>query len=379
MANKIIFWQNIPSHHMAGAIEHFCTLWPGEVYGVYDREMSPARKASGWKPAEMRGVSKFFLDEQEDPAQFVEAFIKKHNDAIHILGGFRGGALSTQLAKKHLFRKDAHAKIGFITERPSDFGRLSRKVLLFALYRFLFWRYGKKFQLGLAMGKIGVDSYAKLGCRREILFPFMYQCNLEKEESLASPKITENEVKFLYIGNFSWHKGTDLLKAAVKHLPQTGWKLSLVGGGGSFEAQTLTWAEQTPQVSYLGRWESDKVVQGITEHDVCIIPSRYDGWGMVTNESLQGGAGAIVSTAAGSCDLVAASGAGKVITAGSVKELAQAMELVISDNRILLQWKEKARDYLPLIQKEAIGQYLFEVIQYTFLDPTLPHPKAKWL
>jgi glycosyltransferase involved in cell wall biosynthesis len=65
------------------------------------------------------------------------------------------------------------------------------------------------------------------------------------------------------------------------------------------------------------------------EADALLLPSRFDGWGLVVHEGLASGMPVVVSDACGAADLIESSGCGKVIPAGDEIALAEAISWVV--------------------------------------------------
>ena len=374
----IVLWQNMPSHHQSGAIRLLADSWSGEMHGVYDMEMMPSRKEQGWAVPDMGKTHLHFLDSMESPSQFVDDFVQAHQDAIHILGGFRGSH-SVVLAFASLVRL-GNPKLVSILERPHFNGWKSPLQKLW--YRRFLKKHSGKFRAVLAMGHLGVDSLKRLGCPSEILFPCMYQVNHSKEAVCRSTIRSDSDiVRMIYIGRFDSRKGIDILLKAVDQLPESGWHLTLAGGGGGFEPQVLARVSETSdnRIEYAGRWPSDEVVTRLQDFDVAVVPSRHDGWGMVVSEALAAEIGVIASDNTGAMDLIRFSGAGKIFPTGSVQGLANALSDIVADPSCTVEWKTKAKRYQPYLSTALFAKYLEEVLTYTCInDMQSNRPRPPW-
>lgn len=371
---NVIFWQNMPSHHQSGAIRRLTEIWDGEVHGVFDMEMLPRRKALGWKTPDMGNMQMHYLNDQEFSLSFVKEFCEKNSNAIHILGGFRG-CRSVTLAWS-ILKKNPTAKLVCMAERPHFRGWKS--VFQWIWYRAFFKRYGSRFKAVLSMGTLGVDCFRRLGCSKKILYPYIYQVDEDSPSIVNSFDGLTERVHFVYIGKFNQRKGVDVLLETLSQL-SAGWRLDFIGSGGTLEPSVRESTHSSKcvgDIRYLGKIDSDEVIQHLREYDVCLIPSQHDGWGMVTNEALQAGIGVIVSDAAGSMDLVRASGAGLVVKAGDAFSLAMAMQEVIDHPEKINLWKERAEAFQPKMSAEVVGDYLADVLTHCFIrrasSPVVP-------
>ena len=89
-----------------------------------------------------------------------------------------------------------------------------------------------------------------------------------------------SKLRIIFVGSLIRTKGVDLLVAAVKQLTAQGYALCLdIYGAGD-------WTAIRPDVAsirYQGIIPFGKSQQVIAQYDVLVLPSRYDGWGVVVN------------------------------------------------------------------------------------------------
>ncbi len=374
MVPKVVFWQIFPSHHVAAATRRLAERWPAEVIGVYDMQMRPARKALGWQIPDLGQTALHFLDQASDPARFVRDFVAEHNEAIHI---FSGGCLAYRLGLKELAGYP-EANLAFLAERPDMRGW--KGVLKSVKYRYHFLRWRRRARLVLAIGNAAIESYRRLGCPADLLFPFMYQLDRLPELTAVEKRDPNRPVRFLYVGRCTSTKGVDILLRAAAALGSDQWELDLVGmDQEELERFSPIGLADLP-VRALGKCSSEKVFDYLGAHDVAIVPSRYDGWGMAISEAIGAGIGVLGSSEVGAKDLIPASGAGQMVAAGDVAELARAMRAVIDRPETAEMWKQKARAYREKLTGEVVGDYLADVLRYTFVENQKgTRPAAPWL
>jgi glycosyltransferase involved in cell wall biosynthesis len=377
----LVFWFDAPPRAGAGVFRNVAQEWGANVHYLCAAPLRAERRDGGWKDCDHGKAVISNLAAESDPDRFVRDFVQKHRDAIFVCNGFRG--LTARYIKKWLFPVHG-AKIALWSERPGVYGSRMKRILrilgLPLLHRYYALRYSRKIKLLLPLGTIGSETFANFGWRKEIIFPFMYDPQVNADLAVTPVTKTAGPLKILYIGRFTKStKGIDVLIEAVDGLKGNKWKLELVGGYGDFKDFTISWAKKNPNVLFGGTWPSSEVCKRITQFDVCLVPSRFDGWNVVTNEALRAGVGVIISDAAASDDLVKASGAGIVVPAGNVVALRTAIQRVIDNPSLADSWKEKARAYSHKITSESVGRYFMDVLEYTFLDPTRPRPQCPWL
>jgi glycosyltransferase involved in cell wall biosynthesis len=233
------------------------------------------------------------------------------------------------------------------------------------------------------MGELGVKCFENLGCPKEILFPYMYQVDSIDQmphaifSNDAGDDVFSKKVRFVYVGRFEQRKGVDLILSAFDSLPGE-WTLDWLGMEGALEPLVRASADGK-QVRFLGSVPSDQVIKCLQSYDVCLVPSRYDGWGMMTNEALVAGLGLVVSDAVGSKDLVTASGSGKIIPAGCSSALRSTLLDILEHPEIVVEWKKCSQAYCKKIASETVGQYLSDALKYAFIVNGANRPDAPWL
>ena len=99
---------------------------------------------------------------------------------------------------------------------------------------------------------------------------------------------------------------------------------------------------------------------------------------MCSSDLLCAGIPALVSDAAGSRDLVAASRAGAVFACGDIARLTAELRRRLDDPSLVAREKRLAREYAPRAAPAAVGAYLADVFRHAFLGEGA-RPSAPWL
>jgi glycosyltransferase involved in cell wall biosynthesis len=178
-----------------------------------------------------------------------------------------------------------------------------------------------------------------------------YHCNLAPFQ-LAAPRPAKEEVCFLFCGQMIARKGVDLLLQALTRLDARA-RLLLVGR----EADLPGWLAELPaevraRVEYAGFQAPDALPGFFARADVFVLPSRYDGWGVVVNQALGSGLPIICSDAVGAAaDLVEPERNGLIVPAGEEAPLAAAMQRLLDEPATRTAWgansREKAVQWTP--------------------------------
>lgn len=151
-----------------------------------------------------------------------------------------------------------------------------------------------------------------------------------------------NPVRFLCMAQLIPRKGLDVLLAACRLLPATGWKLQIVGTGPllrSLQSQAIG----LPNVQFAGSVSYDRRLSVFQDADIFVLPSRWDGFGMVILEALAAGL-PVIST-----DQVMS--ARDFVTPGSNGFLGPANDPQFLADR--MRWFLDRRECTPLMSQAA--------------------------
>lgn len=374
-----VFWLEHYPRSVKGTVKALRQAYaPKKVLCVCShKELDPTREKMGWTYETLDGVEFIYLADEENPQNSVDEIFKHTENAYHFFTGMRKTGIKRWFLPS-LWKSRKIKKILW-AERPT-FWPFSRGILSFFYYIFLSRKInnsGGTLPLILAMGTLGVRAYERLGFKN--VFPFLYQKSDPTPPSKFSSRHTET-IRFVYVGQFDKRKGVDLMKKAFDRIDYDNWTLDIVGANGCFFDLMRQWSQEDKRIRFLGAWKSEEVEPNLRNYDACIVPSRYDGWGMVVAEALSAGIGVITTTRTGSRDLVESSGAGIIVKSGSEKELKKAIETVLKNPELAQVWKKCLKNYQNLISDKAIGEYLSALINWYFVeDGKNSKPSCPWL
>lgn len=368
---RIFFWQNMPSHHQVGSLDFLASIWGAPVTGVWCSDISEFRRKQGWTPAPRHALADIFLPAQEWQAA-VEEVVDANPEAIHVFSGIGAYGPVTHALRRLAARPSA--RIGLIVESPVMLGW--RKWVRLIKTKVNYAPYLQKIGVVFAMGSLGVDFYRRIGFAEKQLYPYLYQ----GEASPVSPRAIGDEVRLAYVGQFNHRKGTDILFDALLRIERTDWVLDLYGDGPERERlqRLLAASRHAGRVCFKGTVPSFRLMSELGQNDLLLVPSRFDGWGMAVNEGLQMGLSVIVSSMAGSSDLVRASAAGAVYPVDSTRTLAAEIVRRLEDRALLRKEKALAAAYAPKVSPAVAGAYLSAVLRHVFLGEGA-RPSPDWL
>ncbi len=153
-----------------------------------------------------------------------------------------------------------------------------------------------------------------------------YHCELREFQARAAQPGSHGDVRFLFCGQMIARKGFDVLLQAFARLPSTQARLVLAGR----ETVETCALDQLPsavrtRIDNVGFRAPDALPELFSQADVFVLPSRYEGWGVVINQALGAGLPVLCSEAVGARELVAHGVNGWTFPAGNVEALTEAM------------------------------------------------------
>ncbi|MGC3988601.1 MAG: glycosyltransferase family 4 protein [Chthoniobacteraceae bacterium] len=202
----------------------------------------------------------------------------------------------------------------------------------------------------VAIGSRALGEYAER-FPLPLHFDIPYHCDLQPFLETPRPARDGRPVRFLFCGQMIARKGLDHLLQAFTQLQNA--ELHLVGREAELpEMLAPLPAEVRSRIVYHGFHDPARLCEFFGLADVFILPSRYDGWGVVVNQALGAGLPIICSDAVGAgLDLVEPGVNGFRFLTGSVAELATAMQRFVAEPALITAFgevsRQRALDWLP--------------------------------
>ena len=218
----------------------------------------------------------------------------------------------------------------------------------------------------LAVSHFAVDFYTRLGARQERFYPFGYFRASADSRPAPGASGRPERTEVIFVGQLIKRKGLDILLAAMRPLfalyPDL--HLTIIGAGEEFAAlqSLIVWSGDEARLTLPGVLPAEQIPARVSAAQVLVLPSRWDGWGIVVNEALSAGVPAIVSDRCGAVDLIRHGINGYVFRSEDVEDL----------RRCLRDFLDGGRDRLPsaaaatgrAISAEAAARYMIECMNH---------------
>lgn len=364
----------MPSSHQGDLFRALNASREVDLQVIFARHLARERLELGW---------------QEDAAGFPHRFLSEHRSLID------GGRLAwSQRERLHIVNGIwaepsfavalcvlALARSRFVVYAEAPDPRQGRARMR-AFLRRLFAGWVAKRALGfLAVSHFAEQFYTNLGFAREHVYPFGYfQTHNVETESPA--RLTAGErMEVIFVGQLVPRKGVDLLLEAMRPFfddyPEL--RLSVIGGGS--EARALQALAHSfgieDRVNFEGTVPSDKVQSRLASADVMVLPSRWDGWGMVVNEALSAGVPVIVSDRCGAADLVQPGVNGYVFRSEDVEDMRRCLRSLLDDDVDRVTMRSAAGTTGSTISAEVAAPYLLDCVKH-IIGESKARPVPPW-
>ncbi len=325
---QIIFWQPIASPHQEAFLEAVAERVAAD-YGVevilgVERDLPLERSAQGWQRTSHKHVN---VVDISVPANHAALAAHATAASLHVFSGFFSHPLVWAGFRRLAPTSARLAIFSEAPEQPWQAGWLKR-----LRGRVLTARWAHRFAFVLAIGGVGCEFFSRIGFPKEKILPFGYFLDVPPLADAASSRPADGIVRFVSAGQLIHRKGIDLLLRACGELPAVGWRLDCYGAGP--ERPRLEHMVRrlglTDRVVLHGVVSNDDVRAALAQADCAVLPSRFDGWGMLVNESLAAGTPVICTAACGAAVLVSSARRGSVVQSGSAASLRSALAHAIA-------------------------------------------------
>ncbi len=364
---SLIFWQNAPSIHQAPLIREIACQWKGEVLCVCESDISEERLQQGWTRPDYTPANIVIAPSRKQRQRLIARY--GHTESVHIFSGFYAFPETYHTMKRVSLTQ---ALMGVYSEPGrSDDG--IKAIFRRLRYKVCGIQWGRRLDFLIATGHTGVQWFQQAQFPPDRIFPFGYFVealnNRELDDSRAAR--IENPARpfrLIFVGQLMPWKGLDLLLRALAQLRSNSWSMHVVGRG-PLATQYKDLAKGLgigERIHWFGARPNAEVRQLIGRADTLVLPSRYDGWGAVINESLAAGTPVITSGVCGAADLIRSPDLGHIFRAGSVELLSKVLHEVMECGAPCESRRERIRAWADVaIAPHVVASYLLEIVRFS--------------
>jgi glycosyltransferase involved in cell wall biosynthesis len=158
-----------------------------------------------------------------------------------------------------------------------------------------------------------------------------------------------DELRILFLGNVIYRKGLHTLLQAVNGQPLA-FRIDVVGSLTSepqYVKQIQEYIAHNHLSSFLflhGPLDKEPLIEKLRQAHILVVPSSYEGFGIVYLEGMCFGLPAIGTTAGGAAEIISDGVDGFLIQPENAEELARKLKLLSQNRDVLVQMSLAARD-----------------------------------
>lgn len=370
MPLRVTVWMNMPSFYQSDLFRALAARDDVELEVIYGRELSSDRIALGWQN-DLRGFRYRFLARGRELRDAVR-LAWQQRERVHIVNGIWAEApFAVALLVFILARSDY---VIYMEAPNPDIRRSRLKTLLQRMCGAIALR---RIIGTLPISNLAIEFFTKYGVSAKLMYPFGYfRAKLPPDNLIALEQKCESEgssiktrrIEIIFVGQLIHRKGLDLLLDAIEPLfaAHAQLHLTLIGDGelhGQL-AQRLARADLTRRVTLAGSVASDEILQRLAAADLLVLPSRWDGWGLVVNEAFAVGVPVIVSDACGAADLVVSDVNGYVFQSENVTELRACLSRFLALQNDWESFRQASRAMGERISTAQMADYLASCLKH---------------
>lgn len=367
---KFITWQPVLTDHQAFTFQALAQEAGVPVVAYVTTMEDPVRKAQGWTDTQVRSLDRYLIP-RRGFLRYCYQRLHEHRTDIHMFGSpFQQPRLMLCMLLAVWLRIEFYlisepyspGADSYLSDTAKLLGRVKATLRpwMYRAYVFLLRRH----VMGIfAISQLALTQYQQAGMPLSKLFPFGYfipSADAMAEPSSLSEPTAVHGLRIVFVGSLIRRKGVDLLQEAVLHLQEQGYILNVDIYGPGDESTLM---RTNPAIRYCGTINFGEAQAVIARYDLLVLPSRYDGWGVVVNEALCAGVPVVCSDTTGAGNVAEALGAGLTFTSGDASSLSEVLARVLRDPLLLPAMRVAASCAAPALQPGIAARYMLNVIQ----------------
>ena len=327
---RFFLWYNILSIHQSAFVKALAEDHDVTVIAEHNLDADCLHEQNS---IPSMGSAKVVVTPNEEQ---IEAFIKV-DKVIHLVCG-----LDFAFRKYHLVQRLVKIKAKVLCYCEPYIWNDGKGWLRRIKYWLIFLRFGRKVPSILYMGYNGYRCMRQAGFRKQQLFSWGYFTEVPAELQPTEDDPT-GPVRFIFVGRLDKNKNCRLLLETM-HTMSEDFRLTIVGDGKSRPSMEHYW-EDDKRITWKGILPNDETQRLIGEHDVLVLPSKYDGWGAVVNEALMHGTRVVCSSNCGAATLIGDITRGEVFSLSKEGGLKKALQNQLKSGRTTIRMREAIKKW----------------------------------
>jgi glycosyltransferase involved in cell wall biosynthesis len=372
---KVTMWLVVPSFYQGDLLRALVATDEIDLQVIFSRQLSEDRIQLGWEN-DVADYPFRFLEERNRIMDAVRS-VWLQPDRIHIVNGMWmepsfAAALTTLALRGGTYAVYSEAP------DPNIFRSGAKRLLTTLFGRFIVGRASGYFPVS----HLGEQFFKGLGARKENIYPYGYFRAHPSPSVSPTVNEDENRIEIIYIGQIVHRKGVDVLLEALRPLfaENPAVYLSIIGTGDLTE-DILDWIgtyKLNNRVFVEGVMPSHRILSRLGRADLLVLPSRWDGWGVVVNEAFAAGVPVVVSDRCGASELVFNGINGYVFRSEDVSDLRGCIQRFLHNRSDWARLRNASAVMASKISAEAIAPYFIGCLKHMVRMVDAP-PRPPWM
>ncbi len=209
----------------------------------------------------------------------------------------------------------------------------------------------------IAASQFTRDSLIEAGVEPERILLLPLGTDLEQFQFVR--RSAEGPFRILFVGGIGQRKGVKYLLEAFDRIRGPGVELTLAG---PLPADTRPLDPYRSSVRLTGRLDQSEIVREMQQAHVLVLPSVFEGFGLVIAEAMSTGMPVIASTHSAGPDIIREGVDGFVLESDDVEGLAERLETLRNDRRRAVEMgvaaAERARSFSWDVHTDRVREIL---------------------
>jgi glycosyltransferase involved in cell wall biosynthesis len=367
-------WMNAPSPYQSDLFRALVASGLVDLEVIFARELEQDRRQLGWR-SEVEGYSSRFLHDHRLIRNAMQLAWSRRR-RLHIVNGIWAvPAFAAALAALAA----TGSRYAIYSEAPEP----KRRGLAGAWARSVLGQIFVRRAIGvLPVASQGARFFRSLGAPEDAIYPFGYFRSSQRYPQQDTSDPGKHGIEVLFVGQLISRKGLDLLLSAMAALfpAYPDLSLALVGRGELLPAlqRQAEAMEASARVVFESVLPAEVIPERVARADVLVLPSRWDGWGVVVNEALSAGVPVIVSDRCGAADLIRDGVNGYVFPSENAEALQACLRAFLDRRADWPLFRARAAETGATISLDEIAPYLVDCLQH-MIGACRERPVAPWL
>ena len=356
------FWQPVLTDHMSYTVNSLGVLTKKTI-NAFSRELinverhSPVWSRNKFKYIDLKVINSF------NGLKIVAQQLQKKDSVNFFCSPFDSFFSITLLVLFCLFKRNIYLISEPYLNKPYGYNSDKQRYINFIkfkirplLYKVYCSIIKNKIKGVFTISDLSYSQYLVAGLPAHQLFKFGYFVPIASKKLTYNP--AANKMSLVYIGSLMERKGLDLLLKVMEQLNKSSINVSLdIYGPGEISKYIIS-----SNCVYKGSIPFGTSHVTLANYDALVVTSKFDGWGVIVNESINCGVPVICSNCAGAKTLIHKFSTGIVFESTSINSLYSSIIHLVKNPRERMAMHKSCLKSALEIQPINAAKYILNIV-----------------